>query len=127
MQIRISNSDGVPIYRQIANQVKYLVAVGRLSVGEQLPTVRALAERLVVNPNTVARAYRELELAGVIASRQGSGAFVAGNGSPLSQHEKQRLLEERIDVLLAEASHLNVDVSTLVKMLRVRSRHIQSE
>ena len=85
MQIRISGSDGVPIYRQIVNQVKYLVAVGRMSVGEQLPTVRALAEQLVVNPNTVARAYRELESAGVIASRQGSGAFVAGNGSPLAR------------------------------------------
>ena len=93
MQIRISSSDGVPIYRQIANQVKYLVAVGRLSVGEQLPTVRALAERLLVNPNTVARAYRELEIEGVIASRQGSGAFVAGNGSPLAAKDKQKLLQ----------------------------------
>jgi GntR family transcriptional regulator len=127
MQIRISSSDGVPIYRQIANQVKYLVAVGRLSVGEQLPTVRALAERLLVNPNTVARAYRELETEGVIASRQGSGAFVAGNGSPLAAKDKQKLLQERIDVLLAEASHLNVDVSTLIRILRNRSRHIQSE
>jgi GntR family transcriptional regulator len=127
MQIRISNSDGVPIYRQIANQVKYLVAVGRLTVGEQLPTVRALAERLLVNPNTVARAYRELETEGVIASRQGSGAFVAGNGSPLAAKDKQKLLQERIDVLLVEASHLNVDVSTLIRMLRNRSRHIQSE
>ena len=127
MQIRISNSDGAPIYRQIGNQVKYLVAVGRLSVGEQLPTIRALAEQLVVNPNTVARAYRELETAGVIASRQGSGAFVAGNGSPLAARDKQKLLHERIDVLLAEASHLNVDVSTLIKMVRDRSRKIQSE
>ena len=127
MQIHLSNSDGVPIYRQITNQVKYLVAVGRLSVGEQLPTVRALAEQLVVNPNTVARAYRELESAGVISSRQGSGAFVAGNGSPLASRDKQKLLHERIDVLLAEASHLNIDVSTVIKMVRDRSRKIQSE
>ena len=127
MQIHLSNSDGVPIYRQIANQVKYLVAVGRLSIGQQLPTVRALAEQLVVNPNTVARAYRELESAGVIASRQGSGAFVPGNGSPLASRDKQKLLHERIDVLLAEASHLNIDVSTVIKMVRDRSRKIQSE
>lgn len=127
MQIHLSNSDGVPIYRQITNQVKYLVAVGRLSVGQQLPTVRALAEQLVVNPNTVARAYRELESAGVISSRQGSGAFVAGNGSPLASRDKQKLLHERIDVLLAEASHLNIDVSTVLKMVRDRSRKIQSE
>jgi len=127
MQIHLSNSDGVPIYRQITNQVKYLVAVGRLSVGEQLPTVRALAEQLIVNPNTVARAYRELETAGVISSRQGSGSFVAGNGSPLASRDKQKLLQERIDVLLAEASHLNIDVSTVIKMVRDRSRKIQSE
>jgi len=127
MQIRISNSDGTPIYRQVANQVKYLVAVGRLSVGEQLPTIRALAEQLVVNPNTVARAYRELESAGVIVARQGSGAFVAGNGSPLAARDKQKLLHERIDVLLAEASHLNVDIETVIKMVRDRSRKIQSE
>ncbi len=127
MQIRISNSDGAPIYRQIVTQVKYLVAVGRLSVGEQLPTIRALAEQLVVNPNTVARAYRELETAGVIATRQGSGAFVAENGSPLATRDKQKLLHERIDVLLAEASHLNIDVATVLKMVRDRSRKLQSE
>ena len=127
MQIHLSNSDGVPIYRQITNQVKYLVAVGRLSVGQQLPTVKALAEQLVVNPNTVARAYRDLESAGLISSRQGSGAFVAGNGSPLASRDKQKLLHERIDVLLAEASHLNIDVSTVIKMVRDRSRKIQSE
>ncbi len=127
MQIHISNSDGVPIYRQIVNQVKYLVAVGRLSAGEQLPPVRTLAEQLVVNPNTVARAYRELESAGVIASRQGSGAFVESNGSPLTRRDKQKVLQERLDMLLAEASNLNVDVATLMKMLRDRSRKIKSE
>jgi GntR family transcriptional regulator len=66
MQIHISANDGVPIYLQIVNQVKYLVAAGRLSPGEELPPIRVLAERLVVNPNTVARAYRELESAGIV-------------------------------------------------------------
>jgi GntR family transcriptional regulator len=127
MQIRISTTDGVPVYRQIANQVKYLVAVGRLATGEQLPPVRALAERLLVNPNTVARAYRELESAGVITSRQGSGAFVAGNGATLTFREQQKVLEERIDMLLADASNLNVDITTVIKMLRDRSRKIKSE
>ena len=87
----------------------------------------ALAEQLLVNPNTVARAYRELESAGVITSRQGSGAFVAANGSPLAARDKQKLLYERIDVLLAEASHLNVDVATLINMVRDRGRKIHSE
>ena len=61
MQIHISPTDGVPIYLQIVNQVKYLVSSGRLAAGEELPPIRTLAEKLLVNPNTVARAYRELE------------------------------------------------------------------
>jgi len=64
MNIHITPSDGVPIYLQIVNQIKYLVSSGRLADGEELPPIRTLAETLVVNPNTVARAYRELELAG---------------------------------------------------------------
>ena len=127
MQIRISDSDGVPIYRQIVNQVKYLVAAGRLTAGDQLLPVRALAEQLVVNPNTVARAYRELESAGVITSRQGSGAFVSDNGSPLAKSEKRKLLQDRVDLLLAEADSLDVDVATVVKLLRDRSRTFKSE
>ncbi len=127
MQIRISNSDGVPIYRQIVNQVKYLVAAGRLSSGDRLLPVRTLAEQLVVNPNTVSRAYRELESAGVITARQGSGAFVSDNGSPLALREKRKLLQQRVDMLLAEADSLGVDVTTVVKLLRDRSRKFNSE
>ena len=66
MQIHISPNDGLPIYLQIVNQVKYLVASGRLSSGDELPPIRVLADRLIINPNTVARAYRELETAGVV-------------------------------------------------------------
>ena len=84
MQIHISPSDGLPIYLQIVNQVKYLVASGRLAPGEELPPIRTLAEQLVVNPNTVARAYRELESAGIVTKRrtaeyQGIWNYSAGN------------------------------------------------
>ena len=127
MQIRISNSDGIPIYRQIVNQVKYLVAAGRLTAGDQLLPVRTLAEQLVVNPNTVCRAYRELESAGVITTRQGSGAFVADHGSPLALREKRKVLQERVDMLLAEADSLDVDVTTVIKLLRERSRKFKAE
>ncbi|MCG8450266.1 MAG: GntR family transcriptional regulator [Pirellulales bacterium] len=122
MQIRISSSDGVPIYRQIVNQVKYLVSTGRLNAGDQLLPVRKLAEQLVVNPNTVSRAYRELESAGVITARQGAGAFVTDNGSPLALREKRKVLQERVDILLSEADSLGVDLSTVVKLVRDRSR-----
>ncbi len=121
MQLRISDQDGVPIYVQLVRQIKYLVSSGRLAAGEQLPPVRKLAEQLLINPNTVARAYRELESEGLVTSRQGSGVFVADGVSPLARREQQRLLVERIDVLLTEARQMKVDVETLMDMVRQRS------
>src|ERR671911_1265090 len=109
MHLRVNPHDGVPIYLQIVNQVKYLVAAGRLEPGEELPPIRALAERLVINPNTVARAYRELEVAGVVVKRGTTGTFVSTSGSPLARRERVRILTERIDALLAEARQLGFD------------------
>ena len=126
MNLRINPQDGVPIYQQIVNQVKYLVASGRLASGQQIPPVRRLAEQLIINPNTVARAYRELEADGVIATRRGAGAFIADRGSPLARREQNRILAERIDVLLTEARQMNVDVDSIVKLVRQRSRLIKS-
>jgi GntR family transcriptional regulator len=122
MQLRISDNDGVPIYLQIVNQLKYLIASGRLEEGEQLPPVRKLAEELVVNPNTVARAYRELEAAGLIVSRRGAGVFVSSSGSPLAKREQMRILGERIDVLLAEARQMNVDVDAVIELVHQRHK-----
>lgn len=127
MQIRISNSDGIPIYLQIVNQIKYLVAAGRLTQDDQLPPVRKLAEQLIVNPNTVARAYRELETAGVITTRRGAGVFVSDAGSPLARREQNRILNERIDMLLAEARQMNVDQEMLIRMIRQRGRQMKVE
>lgn len=79
MLIRPNPSSGVPIYLQLMEQVKHAIETGALRPGEQLPGIRPLAEELVINPNTVAKAYRELEHEGVIELRQGAGAFVAGN------------------------------------------------
>jgi GntR family transcriptional regulator len=124
MQLHISPSDGVPIYQQIVNQLKYLAASGRLQAGEQLPAVRKLAEQLLVNPNTVARAYRELESDGVVTSRRGAGVFVAAGVSPLAKREQNKILYERLDMLLAEARQMNVDLETLVKLLRQRNRQM---
>ncbi|MCA9084936.1 MAG: GntR family transcriptional regulator [Planctomycetaceae bacterium] len=122
MQIRVSSDDGVPIYQQVMHQIKLLVSTGRLDDGEQLPAVRKLAEQLLINPNTVARAYRELEAEGVLTSRRGAGVFVSGGGSPLSRKEKNRLLNEKIDALLAEAAHLKFDVETVIDLVRKRSQ-----
>lgn len=120
MQIRISQDDGTPIYQQVVSQVKLLVSSGRLDQGEQLPAVRKLAEQLLINPNTVARAYRELESAGVVVSRRGSGVFVSDAGSPLSRREKNRILNDRIDALLAESVQLGFDLENVVTLVRQR-------
>ncbi len=83
-------SSGVPIYLQLMEQVKHAIETGALRPGEQLPGIRPLAEELVVNPNTVAKAYRELEHAGVIELRQGAGAFVAEHASSKKDADKLR-------------------------------------
>jgi len=127
MQIRISIRDGVPIYLQIANQVKYLMASGRLSPGEQLPPVRTLAEDLVINPNTVARAYRELEREGILVTRRGAGVYVSDAGSPLAKREQKKILSERVDMLLAEAEHLNVDLEDLIELMNERKKLLKEK
>src|SRR5436305_14036278 len=120
MDIHISPHDGVPIYLQIVNQVKYLVASGRLAPGEELPAIRVLADRLVVNPNTVARAYRELEVAGIVEKRRTAGTYVSAAGSPLARRERLKILAGRIDALLAEARQLGIPTDAVVDLLRQR-------
>lgn len=122
MQIRISPTDGVPIYLQIVKQIKYLVASGRLEADEQLPPVRKLAQQLVVNPNTVARAYRELESDGVLLTRRGSGVYVSDGGSPLHLRERKRILTERIDMLLTEAEQMNVQLEDIISLIHKRNK-----
>jgi GntR family transcriptional regulator len=122
VQIHISMTDGVPIYLQIVNQVKYLVASGRLASGEELPPIRVLAERLVVNPNTVARAYRELEAAGVVEKRRTAGTYVSDSGSPLARRERLKILTGRVDALLAEARQMGVAVDEVVELVRRRDQ-----
>ena len=120
MQIHISTSDGVPIYLQIVNQVKFLVASGRLAAGEELPTIRGLAEQLLINPNTVARAYRDLEAAGIVEKRRTAGTYVSDQGSPLARRERVKILTARIDALLAEARHMDVSIEDVFKFIQQR-------
>ena len=120
MQIHISTADGVPIYQQIVNQVKYLVSSGRLTAGDELPPIRSLAEKLVINPNTVARAYRELESAGLVEKRRTAGTYVSDQGSPLARRERLKILTERIDALLAEARQMDIAFEDLIKLAERR-------
>ena len=126
MQIHITTSDGVPIYLQVVNQVKYLVAAGRLKAGEELPPIRTLAEKLVVNPNTIARAYRELEVSGIVEKRRTAGTYVTDQGSPLARSERTKIISDRIDQLLAEAGHMDVSLEDVIKLLEQRFSVIQN-
>lgn len=121
MQIHISTHDKVPIYLQVVNQIRYLVAAGRLAAGDELPPIRVLAEQLVVNPNTIARAYRELEQAGIVEKRRTAGTYVTEQGSPLARRERFKILTERIDQLLAEALQMDVKLEDVFKLINQRS------
>ena len=125
MELHVSTGEGLPIYLQIANQVKYLVASGRLAAGDEIPPIRVLAHQLLVNPNTVARAYLELEREGVVEKRHGSGTYVSNAGSPLARRQRLKILAERVDALLAEARHLEIDPSELQRLIKDRGLSLQ--
>jgi GntR family transcriptional regulator len=126
MNIHISLNDGVPIYLQIVNQVKYLVSSGRLAAGEELPPIRTLAEKLVVNPNTVARAYRELELAGIVLKRRTAGTYVSNAGTRLGRRDRVKIVTRRIDALLAEARQMGITQDELIELVRQRDAVMKS-
>jgi GntR family transcriptional regulator len=113
---------GIPVYRQIIHHVQAAVAAGRLAAGDQLPTIRALHEKLAVNPNTVARAYRELEHLGVISAEQGSGCYIAPAGTPgaaaLPARERKAKLNELCARFAAEARSHGISLGELVEQLQ---------
>jgi GntR family transcriptional regulator len=103
----ISTGSKVPIYKQITDQVWMAVASGRLAVGDQLPSVRALAEELVVNPNTIAHAYSDLTRDGLIESRAGRGVFIVQKRKVFTSEEARRRLEPLLDAAIGEAMALD--------------------
>ena len=120
MDITINLTDGVPIYRQIVNQVKYLAASGLIKAGEELPPIRTLALQLKVTPNTIVKAYHELEISGVVQKRHGSGTFVSDARPQLALRQRRRVIEQRIDALLAEAHQLNFTTDDVLRLVRER-------
>ncbi len=120
LQITINEREGTPLYFQLLRQIKHMIATGRLNSGDELPSVRALAQQLVVNPNTVVRAYRELESSGLICTRRGSGTFVAEGPVPYSDEERRRILSERLDVLIVESRNLGYSMEQVTRLLKER-------
>lgn len=121
MQIFISEQDQTPIYQQIFNQIRLQVSSGRLSADEELPSIRVLAEKLVVNPNTVARAYRELEQAGIVTKRRTTGSYISAGAVTMAQQERLDLLTEKVDGLLADAQQLDLKANDVIDLVRKRS------
>jgi GntR family transcriptional regulator len=109
---------GVPAYRQIIDQVLGAIASGTLSGGDQLPTVRQLAVDLSINPNTVVRAYRELEIRGILTTQQGIGTFVTTQPVPVDEAVRQRQLDQLIGDLLARAGAAGLSADEVIARLQ---------
>lgn len=117
-EFRLDLRSGVPVYRQIIDQVVGGIAAGSLAVGDQLPTVRQLAVDLSINPNTVIRAYRELEIRGVLATQQGTGTFVAHQEIRPDSVERQRRLTQLVGEFVARAGSEGFTAEELAAQLR---------
>ena len=115
---------GIPVYKQIINRITEAVARGELREGDQLPTIRALHEALNVNPNTVAKAYRELELKGVIRAEQGSGCYIAPpRAEPrLTRKEKRARIELLLSRLAAEARSQGIRMEELMEYIQEKGQ-----
>jgi GntR family transcriptional regulator len=122
MLFHIDPSASVPIYVQVVDQVKSATASGLLQAGEQLPSVRELALSLTVNPNTISRAYQELEREGLIVTQRGRGTFVAETEQRLTKQARLKMLEQAIDRLLVDAYHLRITKAELLQLIEERSR-----
>jgi GntR family transcriptional regulator len=127
LEFRISTGSTTPIYRQLVDQIRVAVLRGWVQQGDQLPSVRALAVRLVINPNTVARAYGELARDGVIESQRGKGYFVARKRQVYTKAERRRRLLVRLDALVSEAALLDFSEDEVIVALQERLRKFGQE
>ena len=121
MNLHILPNDSTPIYQQIVNQVKYMISSGQLRPGDILPPIRTLSESIIVNANTVARAYRDLERDGFVKLQRGIGTTVRATGSPLSKTEQQEILAERASALISEARQMNMNLEDILEVVRAQA------
>lgn len=129
MGLHINTASRTPIYQQLAQQIREAIARGELQPEAALPSVRQLSRELVVNPNTVARAYTELEREGLLVSRPGRGFYVAQPRNDLTRAARDRRLTEQLDRWLTEAVHLGYSAEEVLRLVakRVREFHWQTE
>ena len=117
---RLDGQSGVPVYRQLIDQVQGAISSGALKPGDQLPTVRLVAVELAINPNTVMRAYREMEIRGILDTQQGTGTFIADRqpGPAESQEERQRKLTQLVSEFISRAGAGGWSVDELIDALK---------
>lgn len=120
VDFKLDPKSGVPFYRQIIDQIRYGVASGDLKVGEQLPTVRALAVQLKVNLNTVSKAYRELEIQSVLETQQGTGTFISSIRVQISTGERQNKIANISSEFLSIASSYGFSIEEMINELKKR-------
>ncbi|CAB1059099.1 Transcriptional regulator, GntR family [Olavius sp. associated proteobacterium Delta 1] len=120
IDFKLDPKSGVPFYRQIIDQIRYGVATGSLNVGEQLPTVRALAVQLKVNLNTVSKAYRELEIQKVLETQQGTGTFIGSLDVQISLEERQNKLAGICTEYLSIAASYGFSIDEMINELKQR-------
>lgn len=119
----IEFSSGIPVYKQIINLVFFEIGSGNLREGDRLPTIKDLAERFNVNPNTIAKAYRELDIKGIISSRRGDGSFVSsvlGNLPAMTKREKNIKLDELFGQVIAEAKSCGISEQEILDHMKER-------
>lgn len=114
----LNNHSGVPVYRQLIDQVQAAIASGALRAGDQLPTVRQVAVDLAINPNTVLRAYREMEIRGLLDSQQGTGTFIADRKVEYSKDDRERLLGQLTSEFVSRAGAAGFTLKQLLRALR---------
>jgi len=122
IEIKLDVKSGVPFYRQVIDQVKAAIATESLSPGDRLPTVRQLAVDLSINPNTVSRAYTELELTGLVETQMGSGTFVGNRSVERDDVERRRVLDQFCQEFLSRASTLGFTLDDVLQNLDQRKK-----
>src|SRR5262245_61707520 len=125
MEFHVNTASRLPIYQQLAQQVREAIARGELRPDDGLPSVRQLSRELVVNPNTVARAYTELEREGLLVSRPGRGVFVAPPRHELTRAARDRRLTEQLDRWLTQAVHLGYSADEVLRLVTRRVREFR--
>lgn len=125
MGLHINTASRAPIYQQLAQQIREAIARGELQPETSLPSVRQLSRELVINPNTVARAYTELEREGLLVSRPGRGIYVAQPRNDLTQAARDRRLMEQLDRWLTESVHLGYSADEVLRLVARRVREFQ--